>query len=273
MSIGALQQEAVPVLGWQELALSGIFILIAGFTSLGLRLGMEKRIALAALRSVSQLLLLGLVLRWLFDASSPWIVLGIGLAMALYAGFEATRRTPWRISGMLPLTMLVMVASALSIAVYSTSGILEATPWYEPRLLIPILGMILGNSLNGISLGLDTVLSGFDRERDRVEALLALGVDSRRASRDVVRNAIRTGMVPILNSMIAAGLLSIPGMMTGQILGGAPPFQAALYQIFILFTIAGAVALGTLGVVLGTTRLLFDERQRLRLDRMRKARG
>jgi putative ABC transport system permease protein len=130
--------------------------------------------------------------------------------------------------------------------------------------------MILGNALNGVSLGLETALAGFARDRERVELLLAHGATRREASRDVVRRAVRTGTIPILNSMIAAGLIAIPGMMTGQILSGEPPMSAARYQILILFCIAGAVALGTIGVVLVAERLVFDERDRLRAERIER---
>ena len=171
--------------------------------------------------------------------------------------------------GIYPLAVTVMLVSSLAVTFYGTQVVLQVDPWYAPRYLIPILGMVLGNALNGVSLGLDTVLEGFRRERDQVEMLLAHGATRREAAMPVVRRAIRTGMIPILNAMVAAGLISIPGMMTGQILAGEAPFPAALYQIFILFSIAGGVALGTCGTVLGATALVFDDRDRLRTDRIR----
>ena len=162
----------------------------------------------------------------------------------------------------------VMLTSSLAITAYGVGAVVGPEPWWDPRYAIPVLGMVLGNSLTGISLGLETSLEGYDRERSWVEWRLALGATVREAARPIQRRALRAGLLPILNSMAAAGLISIPGMMTGQILGGESPDAASRYQIFILFLIAGAVALGTLAAVLGCTRLVFDQRGRLRVDRI-----
>jgi putative ABC transport system permease protein len=127
--------------------------------------------------------------------------------------------------------------------------------------------MILGNALTGVSLGLDRALGQLDEERDRIEGLLALGATWWEASRPVAADAVRTGMIPIINSMSVVGLVTIPGMMTGQILGGTSPVLAARYQILIMFLIAGAVALGTGTTVIAAVRAMFDADHRLRVDR------
>lgn len=259
-------------LGVGQLALAAALILLAAGTSLALRLQLGRRLLLASVRSVSQLLLLGFVLKWIFNSEGPWTVLAMMVVMALIAGFEAVRRTTYRMRGVLGASMGVMLLTSLLVTFYGVSAVIRVEPWYAPQYAIPILGMILGNTLTGISLGLETVLGGYARDREQVEMLLAHGATRREASRDTVRQAVRTGMIPILNAMVAAGLVSIPGMMTGQILAGQDPAAAARYQIFILFSIAGGVALGTVGVVLAATRLAFDERDRLRTERIRSTR-
>lgn len=260
---------AIIELGAGDLALASLLILLNAAISFLFRLGLGRRLLFAAARAVAQLLLLGLLLRWVFEQEHPGLVLALMSAMAIVAGIEAVRRTEHRIAGAFPLTMGVVLVSSMAITMYGTQLVIGPTPWYEPQLLIPIMGMILGNTLNGISLGLETTLAGFRREREQVEMLLAHGATRAQASREVIGRAVRTGTIPILNSMVAAGLISIPGMMTGQILSGEPPFNAACYQIFILFCIAGGVALGTVGVVLGASRLVFDQRGRLRAERIR----
>jgi len=259
--------NTIPLTAW-DLALAALLILLNAGIALWLSLRLTRRILVSALRAVIQLSLLGLVLNWVFAGERPVLVLTVMVLMAAVAGYEAVRRTSHRVPGLLSLSVGVMLVSSLAVAFYATQFVVAVTPWYSPRYLIPVLGMILGNSLNGISLGLDASLAGFRRERERVELLLAFGASRREASRDVVRNAVRTGMIPILNAMVAAGLISIPGMMTGQILGGEDPQDAALYQILILFCIAGGVALGTLGAVFGSVRLVFDGRDRLRAERI-----
>jgi putative ABC transport system permease protein len=252
-----------------DLALAASLILLNAGVAIALRLGLGRRILFASARAVLQLTLLGFVLGWVFAQRDARIVLGLMVAMALLAGFEAVRRTSHRVRGLHLWTLSIVLSSSMLVTLFATQLVLGVEPWYEPRYLIPILGMVLGNALNGVSLGLETSLAGFLRERARVELLLAHGASPWEASRDVVRDAVRTGMIPILNAMIAAGIISIPGMMTGQILSGEDPRSAAAYQVFILFCIAGGVALGTLGVVLASVRLVFDRRMRLRRDWIR----
>jgi len=262
---------ATLVLDPGDLLLAALLLLANAAVSAWLQLGLARRLCWSALRAVLQLSVLGLVLGWVFRIGQPAPILGLMLAMCLLAGCEAVWRTKHRVAGIYSASIGMMLASSMAITLYGTSAVIGVDPWWEPRYLIPILGMLLGNTLNGISLGLETALAGFRDEKKRIEVLLAHGATPREASRDVVRRAVRTGMIPIHNAMAAAGLISIPGMMTGQILAGADPWTAARYQIFILFCIAAGVAVGTVGVVLLVTRLVFDERDRLRVDRIRPA--
>lgn len=260
-------------LGVGQLVLAAAMMLLAAGASLAMRLGLGGRLLLAALRSVVQLMLLGLVLKWIFASEGPWMVLAMMVLMALIAGFEAVRRTTYRMRGVLGASMGVMLLTSMVITFYGVVAVIRVDPWYAPQYAIPILGMVLGNTLTGISLGLETLLGGYSRDREQVELLLAHGATRQEASRDIVRQAVRTGLIPILNAMVAAGLVSIPGMMTGQILAGQDPAAAARYQIFILFSIAGGVALGTVGVAFAATRLAFDNRGRLRSERIDASRA
>lgn len=139
--------------------------------------------------------------------------------------------------------------------------------------LIPLLGMVLGNGLTGISLCLDEMTRHLDLERGRVETELALGATRWEAARGPVREAVRRGMIPVINSMMVVGIVSLPGMMTGQILAGADPLVAVRYQIVILFMIAGATSFGCMLLALHAYRRLFDEAHRLRRDRLRRRPG
>jgi putative ABC transport system permease protein len=151
--------------------------------------------------------------------------------------------------------------------------IVRPEPWYTPQYAIPLLGMLLGNTMNGIGLALDRLTEGLWQQRDVVEARLMLGETALAASGPIRREAVRSGLMPIINAMAAAGVVSLPGMMTGQILAGVPPVEAVKYQILILFLIAAGSGFGTLAAVSLATRRLFDHRQRLRLDRLQVADG
>ena len=265
---------AVVMLSNGDLLVASLLVLLAAAISLALRLGLEGRILLAAGRAAIQLALLGLVLGWVFEAESGWLVAGLMFGMASIAGIEAVRRGERRVKGLYPMSISVMLVSSMGVTLFGLTAVIDMPgPWYTPQYAIPILGMVLGNALNGISLGMDSALEGFDRERHVVELLLAHGAGRNQAAAPVVRRAVRTGMIPILNAMAAVGIISIPGMMTGQLLAGEDPSAAVRYQLFILFAIIGAVSLGTMAAVFAVTRLMFDDRDRLRSERIVAARS
>ena len=250
-------------LGWWQLAIAASLILLSGLISLRLQLGLERRLAVASGRTVAQLLLIGLVLQWTFAPGRPWyVVAGIMVTMTLIAGGAAVGRTERTYRGIWLDSVVSMWASSWLIAAVALFAVVQVQrgegPWYRPQYAIPLLGMILGNTLNGISLGLDRLGEELSGKRNRVETLLALGATRWEAAREPIQQAVRTGMIPIINSMMVVGLVSLPGMMTGQLLAGAEPTQAVMYQIVIMFLIAAGTSLGTVGVVLLGYRRLFN---------------
>ena len=257
-------------LGWLQLGGAASLIVINGMLSVWLGLGLERRLAIASVRTVVQLLLLGFVLVPVFAWSSPLPVLALCLVMMLLAAREAVRRTSRGYRGAGASAFVALLIGAGGSAVLGSAVIIGVEPWWTPRYLVPLVGMILGNALTGVNLGLDRVLTGLDEGRAQVETRLALGATWWEAARPTAAEAVRAGMIPIINAMSVVGLVTIPGMTTGQILGGAPPSQAVQYQILIMFLIAAATGLGTMISVLLAVRALFDPAHRLRLDRLLK---
>ena len=187
--------------------------------------------------------------------------------MTLIAGYTAFQRTERRYSGMLLDTTLSVWISSWMVLAFAMSAVLQGSrEWHDPQYVIPFLGMILGNTLNGITLGLSGVLDGLRGRRDDVETILALGGTRWEAARAPIQRAVRTAMTPIINSMMVVGLVSLPGMMTGQLLSGVPPGEAVKYQIVIMFLIASATALGVIAVVLLAYRRLFNAGHQFRFD-------
>ena len=184
------------------------------------------------------------------------------------AGRPPARGTPRRYPGIWLNSIVSMWASSWIIAAIALFGIVRVRPWYDPQYAIPLLGMILGNTLNGISLGLDRLTEELRSRRDQVDTLLALGATRWEAAQEPVRRSVRTGMIPIINSMMVVGIVSIPGMMTGQLLAGVDPLSAVEYQIVIMFLIASGTALGPVGVVLLGYRRLFNERHQFLFHRI-----
>jgi putative ABC transport system permease protein len=251
---------------WQ-VALAALLIVINGLVSLALRLRLEKTLLIAAVRTVIQLSLVGLVLQWVFDVDRWYIVMLIATLMTLVAGFAAAGRSKRTFLGIRLIATTSVWASAWLLTAYVLLVVFQDLPkWYEPQYAIPLLGMVLGNTLNGISVGLSTLTESLIRNRDQVETLIALGATRREAAAEPMREAVRTGMIPIVNSMMVVGLVSLPGMMTGQIISGMDPAQAVRYQIVIMFLIAGATALGTVSVVYFSMRRLFAADHRFRRE-------
>ncbi|MFC1673778.1 ABC transporter permease [Pseudomonadota bacterium] len=258
-------------LSYFDLVIASVLLLLAGILSFALKLGLEKSLGIAALRTVIQLTLIGLVLKLLFAMVSPWWTGAAALAMILLAGREATARQTLKLKGGWSLgiaTTALMLAGTIVTTLALTTAI-RPEPWFDPRFALPLLGMVLGNTLNGVAVGMERLTATLKREKDAVEARLALGHTRSDAVRPYVREAMRAGLMHIINAMSAAGLISLPGMMTGQILAGVDPSEAVKYQILIMFLISGATSIGALMAAYGVSARLGDERDRLRLDRLK----
>jgi len=246
-------------LTYGQVALAALLIVVNGAISIVFRLRMEKMLAIASLRTVVQLLLVGLVLEWVFRVERWYVVVGLGLVMTIIAGVTAANRNARRYPGIWLNTIVSLSASAWIVTSFALFAVLQGVDrWYQPQYAIPLLGMVLGNTLNGVSVGLNTFTESLVTRRGDVEAQLALGATRWEAARDPVQQAIRTGMIPIINSMMIVGIVSLPGMMTGQLVSGMAPIQAVKYQIVIMFLVASATALGTVGVVLLSFLRLFN---------------
>ncbi len=256
-------------LGWAQLAIASLLVVSAGAVSIAFRLGVERRLGITALRAVVQLGLLGVVLERIFAIREPLLVIGLLLLMTVFAAREAVGRATRRYRGILVDAWLTMAATCLTIGAVVTQLVVGVDPWFDPQYVIPLLGMILGNSLTGISICLERFMDYLETRAAEIELRIAFGATRGEALAEPLREAVRTGMIPIINAMAAAGIVSLPGMMTGQILAGAPPLQAVAYQIVVMFMIAAAVALGAMLVVILAGRHFMGPDASLRLDRLR----
>ncbi len=254
-----------------DLSAAAVLVIGLGLLGLALRLKLTRQIYVAAARTTVQLLLVGLVLKWLFAATNPWWLLLIALVMVLAAAREVVNRQDRRFKGAWGFGMgaSAMFLSSFAVCIFALTVVIRNQPWYDPRYAIPLLGMLLGNTMNGIAIGLDRLTQAAWQQRATLEARLSLGESWSEAVRQIRRESIRGGMIPIINAMAVAGIVSLPGMMTGQFLAGSPPVEAVKYQILIMFLIAAGSGFGTMAAVSAGSRRLFDERERLRLDRLK----
>jgi putative ABC transport system permease protein len=261
--------NAIQLDAW-DLAIAASLVALSALVSLLLRLRMERQIAWAAVRTVAQLLLVGHLLRLVFLHDNPWITAALVALMMGLAAREVAARPQARLRGHGNgwVGALTVGTATVVTALFILHTALRPDPWYDPRYVISLVGIVLGSVLNAASLALDGMLAGVRRDKAGIEARLALGATAYEAFSTLLRASVRRGIVPTINQMSAAGIITLPGIMTGQIIAGMDPVDAVKYQILIMFLLAGASALAAIGAAYAAMRRLTDGRARLRLDRL-----
>ncbi|MFT5428566.1 MAG: putative ABC transport system permease protein [Psychrobacter glaciei] len=248
-------------LTYGDIALASSLIIIVLILSWRLRLTLTKTLLTAAIRTIVQLSFIGLILAWIFAREQWYEVLLILTIMTLIAGGAAKNRVKRSYKGLFIDTLLAVSLSAVLVTSIAIFVILRVQPWYTPQFVIPILGLILGNSLTAISLTSNQLIEAFHEQQGRIEMMLSLSAKPFEAVHEQIRAAIINGMTPTLNSMLVVGIVSLPGMMTGQILAGADPTQAVRYQIVTMFLICVSSTLGCTISALLIYRRFFNKRE------------
>jgi putative ABC transport system permease protein len=257
---------AIVAIGWGQLAIGLVFIVLAGLASLYHVLNLGKDLLVGTIRTFIQLFLLGYILIFIFKLDNAVFVLAVFGFMIFFAAWEIRSRVKERqVTFFWPL-FISMTISYVIVSYLVTDVVVNVKPWWTPQYFIPLGGMVIGNSMNAIAIALERLLGELRKRRLEVEAMLCLGADYKEASRDMLRAAMRAGMIPSINSMMGVGIVFIPGMMTGQILAGADPLQAVRYQIVVMVMLVGSTAIGSLLVVYLVRKRCFSPGQRLLLQ-------
>jgi putative ABC transport system permease protein len=243
------------------LATSLILVGIALAVSMSQQLRLEKELIWATVRASVQLIVMGFVLAWLLEPGRSAIYSWVWVAgMVVFAAWTVRNRAP-EVPG-----LFGMAVTALAASTAATMGVIFGLGVFpmEARAIVPLGGMMIGNSLSGTVLAARRVTDELTEKRAEVEARLALGHSSRQAGQPYVRSAMRTALTPQIESTKAVGLVFLPGAMTGLILAGVDPVDAVLVQATIMYLILGAVATTSVVVGLGSIRQLFTPDHRLR---------
>ncbi len=222
------------------------------------RLGLEVNLAIATGRTVVQLLVVGYFLAIVFAWQNPFAVLAVVLVMGAIATIVARNRISQKIPRVLPLVGLSMAVSTVFILVYTNVLILQPTLWYEPQYLIPLAGIVLGNAMNAAAIAGERLATTINSSHLEIETQLSLGATPQQAVAAYRRDAIKASLIPILNAMLVVGIVKLPGIITGQILSGVDPLDAASYQILIMFMLAAADLITALIVTAGLCRQFFN---------------
>ncbi|HWV23673.1 MAG TPA: iron export ABC transporter permease subunit FetB [Thermomicrobiales bacterium] len=219
----------------------------------------ELQIVVSSLRMTIQLVIAGYVLIFLFDQDSFWLILLVLAGMETFAVYNAIKRANMRLS----LEMRQIIAIALPIGTLASLAfflvvVVGGDAWRDPRYVIPLAGMIVGNAMTGVTLAVIRLVDGVRSHRGEIESALMLGATPRVATREIVRSAFDSAILPTINSMVGMGIVILPGMMTGQILSGTSPLIAIKYQIAIMLGIMGSVSFSVLILVEWGYRTFFN---------------
>lgn len=228
-------------------------------------LGLEGQFAIATGRAVLQLLVVGYLIAAIFALDHPLPVLAILFVMVSIAAIVARNRIDPKLKDLIfPVWGSILLGTLLTLG-YVLALIVQPSPWYSPQYFIPLAGMMLGNAMNSAALTGERLMSLIEQNQLVVETHLCLGATPRQAIAPFRKDAIRVGLIPVLNQMLVVGIVSLPGMFTGQVLAGSDPLNAASYQILILLSIAFSNLLTALLVVEGVFSRCFNRNFQLSL--------
>jgi len=229
------------------------------------QLGLELSLAIATGRTLLQLTVVGYVLAVVFALDNPIPVLGILLVMLTIATITARNRIGKKIPRVIPIVFGSIFFSTALTLIYTNLFIVQPDTWYKPQYLIPLGGIVLGNAMNGAAIAGERLASTISSSSLEIETHLSLGATPQQAVAGYRKDAIRAGLIPTLNSMMVVGIVTLPGIITGQLLSGIDPLNAASYQILIMFMLAFTNLITTILVTQGLMRQFFNAQAQLRL--------
>ena len=248
-------------IGIVGVVISGALVLVAVAISMIRHLGLERSLVFAALRAAAQLALVGVALGFVVTDNAPLIYSAIWVvAMVVYASYTLKRRAP-EVPGAFGLGIAAFSAASLvvlgvlfGLGVFPVSG----------RTVVPLAGMMIGNGLNATILAARRIVAEASDQRHLIEGRLALGVSSRLAFQPHLRSALRTALVPQIETTKAVGIVFLPGAMVGLILAGVDPGEAVLIQMAVMYLVLGSAATTTSVIALGLRQQLFSPDHRLK---------
>jgi len=247
-------------ISWIQLSAALVLVAVAIALSFWRGLGLERSIVWAAIRAAVQLVAVGVVLAWLLDPGRSLAWSWAWVAVMVVSAAVIVRSRANEIPGVLTMALAAFGAAlVVALGVLFGLGIFEL----EPRTLIPMAGLTIGNAMTATVLVARRIYDGIRDQQGEVEARLALGQAAPIAARPYVRQALRTAMVPQIESTKAVGIVFLPGAMTGLILAGVDPLEAVKVQLAVMYLVLGAAATTTTVVALGVRRRLFTRDHRL----------
>ncbi|PLS30324.1 ABC transporter ATP-binding protein [Bifidobacterium margollesii] len=233
---------------WGLLVALAMVAVAVGISGL-MRMGIGRTLLWSACRALAQLCAMGFIMGFVIRANNPWMAFSL-IAVMLIAAVQITlsraKGVPKGLVGPVFLSLTVTMMLMISLV---TELIVRPQPWYSPQLVIPLTGMLLGNTVSALAVGLSRFYESMRDRRDEVNTMLALGATTWEAARPSIVSSIRLGLLPTNASLASAGIVTIPGMMAGQVIAGGDPLNAGKYQ-FVVFAAIAALTLLADGLIM-----------------------
>lgn len=242
-----------------SLLISSSLVLVTLFFSYWQKLRLEKEVIIGVVRAVVQLVLVGYILEYVFGYKNPVFTTLLLLFMIFNAAYNAAKRGKAIKKGLIISFLSITVGTIMTLAIL----VLSKTIQYEPYQIIPVSGMIVGNAMVALGLCYKQIASDFKNKREEVETKLSLGADILPSSIEIIRDSIKTGMLPTIDSAKTLGIVSLPGMMTGLILAGSSPMEAIKYQIMVTFMLLSTTSISSFIACYLSYRSFFNSRKQL----------
>ena len=243
-----------------EVAASLVLVAIAAAVSLWRRADLESDLGLAVLRSFLQLTAVGYLIQAIFDSDSLWLVVVLLAVMVAFGAATARSRAKGVPGALTPIVLALSTAAGVTLGLVLALGVLEA----QPRYLVPVGGMVIGNSMTAAAVALNRLADEFSGQARRIEATLALGATARQASAGLVTRSLRSGLIPLIDSTKTTGVVFFPGTMVGMLVAGAEPLDAVRLQLILLWVLLGSVSLAALIATSLGYRGFFTDAHQLR---------
>ncbi|AJA49273.1 putative iron export permease protein FetB [Clostridium pasteurianum DSM 525 = ATCC 6013] len=242
-----------------SMLVSSLLVMVSLFFTYFQKLNLEKEIIIGVIRAVVQLVVVGYLLNYIFGLKSPIFTTFLLSFMIFNASYNAAKRNKGAKNGLLISFISIALGASITISILVFSGIIK----YEAYQIIPIGGMIISNSMVALGLCFKQMNSAFKDKREEVQTKLSLGADILPSSIDIIRDSIKTGMMPTIDSTKTLGIVSLPGMMTGLILAGTSPVSAIKYQIIVTFMLLSTTAICSFIACYMCYRNFFNKRKQL----------
>ena len=242
-----------------SLLISSSLVIVALFFSYSQKLKLEKEIAISVIRAIIQLVAVGYLLNYIFGIKSPLFTTLLLLFMTFNAAYNAAKRGKEIKNGMVISFISISIGTVITLSVLVFSRAIK----YEPYQVISVGGMIISNSMVALGLCYKQLIFNFKSKNEEIETKLALGADILPSSIDIIRNSIKTGMLPTIDSAKTLGIVSLPGMMTGLILAGTSPIVAVKYQIMVTFMMLSTTSISSFTACYLSYKNFFNKRKQL----------